>query len=239
MTNHETTMTVPLAPCAQHLQLEIPLAGGVIATPTGMRVPPDISKADFEHALDVVFRMEDWAALCKSDAIAAARARFGDAEAGHMLRRRGIDQRQVQKLFRLESVEVRVADLSAEHHFAVSGLDAIDQGRWLETARREHLSGADLRASIRANAVVRAVPQVRAEGGSERLSATTSPHSIGLAFVRWRAEAEGSLDSWPVELWRSVRDALEPVARFYEVAVVRVRDAEAGSKLKRTMGGDR
>lgn len=216
---------------APHLQLEFPLAGGAVATPTGLRLPPGISLGDYEKVIDVVFRMEDMAAMCKSDAVRLGRERFGDAPVSKILRTRGVGQSEVKELLRLEAVEVRVADLTVEHHFAVSALDREDQARWLEAARVHELSAGDLRASVRAGVVCRAQLKEHGENGG-RISATSSPESLGVSFARWRNEVTASLGMWSVERWREARDQFEPMARFHAMCCLRVEafEKQGGAK---------
>lgn len=226
-----TLSRVEMKPAPDHFQLELPISGGVIIRPTGAVIPPEATKADVEKALDVAFRMSDWAALVQSSLVQQSRDRFGDEWTRSVLQKRGIHQKEVAQLLRLEAVVVRRPDLTAEHHFAVSKLEELDQSRWLETAREHGLSAADLRASIRANSVVRAVVQQHTSlGDPARMSAMPSPLSIGMAFKRWQADrdVQASMRKWPVELWRETRDALRPIVEFYAICLDTIARAEGG-----------
>ena len=235
MTNKNDETDVParveMKPAAAHLQLELPIAGGVIIRPTGVHIPETAGKADVEKAFDVAFRMADWATMVQSSLVEQSRERFGDDWVRSILQKRGIQQQEVKQLLRLEAVTVRVPDLTAEHHFAVSKLDVVDQGRWLETAREHGLSAADLRASIRAGCVVRAVVQSHTNGEEpSRISSVMSPQFIGQAFRRWQTdpETQRSMKQWPVEMWRQLRDVLKPIVAFYGLVLETIEEKEGG-----------
>lgn len=127
--------------------------GAIHLTVEGVTIQGKPAFADFESALACASYLEERSPFWKADlfAYAATRADWDDLidgiiDAGRYTKRSVDEYRYVAK--NVPSAN-RVEGVSFSHHHAVASLPSGDQRQWLETAKSEHLSTAELRRKIR------------------------------------------------------------------------------------------
>jgi len=109
---------------------------------------------------------------------------------------------------------VQHTNVTFEHHYEVAKLKPEDQVKWLEITKTEGLTKSELRASIKAGCVVRAV---QADKPEKEDGVLTIEGIVGWA-TKWIKDVT---EKQPIEEWSNDRRAkvkaeLHPVIEFYE-----------------------
>lgn len=107
----------------------------------------------------------------------------------------------------------RRENLPFAHHVEVAKLSAEDQTKWLDISEKEGLNRKELRASIKAQKVVRIEPAIKEESGEKNF--LTIQYWVGIA-VRWikKAIAKQDPSEWPVDRIKGTREEMKEIVKF-------------------------
>jgi hypothetical protein len=232
VTSHEITVTeIVTQPGSVHSLADVStplrLASGAVLTKTGLSF--DV-KPNFQQWQDTVELLIGWKRMFNFhllDLVKAGQEFFGKPAVIQALSDHDIHQEEVTEIFRLEPIVIRRPELTAEHHHAVAQLDEIDQKRWLETAKVHELTPRDLRASIRANDVVKHAGHGSPSSKTSRVRDTETYGTCINDFAAWYRGASASVPLWSEH---TIADALadfQPIIEFIDH--LRRRQAELRS----------
>jgi hypothetical protein len=143
-----------------------------------------------------------------ADARVIGRREFGDERVLAFEEQLDLGLPDLKAAEALESLECRSDELSDEHHFVVAKKldDSEEQARWLETARREKLSPAELKTSIEAGRVVRAQERAGRGGGLATIE------GVRQLFDIWAKQvSEEQWKSWPREKQVMLLEEIRPI----------------------------
>jgi hypothetical protein len=202
----------------------INLSTGAVLSKTGLSFAARPTFQQWEETADLLIGWKRMANFHLMDLAKSGQEWFGKSEVIQSLRQRNVQQADLDEIFRLEPIVERRPELSVEHHYAVAQLDEIDQKRWLETAKVHELTPRDLRASIRANDVVKHAGHGSPSSKTSRVRDTETYGTCINDFSAWYRAAAASVPLWSRE---TVTDALadfQPIIDF--IAYLERRRAE-------------